>query len=563
MNKKSLILLFSIILLAGILRFWGLGSVPPSPDWDEAALGYSAYSILETGRDEYGEFLPVVLRSFDDYKPALYAYLIIPFIPIFDLSTFTVRFPSALLGTLTVGFTFLLVRELFIMRNSENKNSLKTENWKLEIPMLTALMLAISPWHVQFSRIAFETNTGLAFNILAAYLFLLGLRKPVAFYFSAFVATLPIYAYQSDKVFTPLLFLLLIGIYFKQFINLPKKQIVAFFVVGIISILPMLISITSNKETLMRAQATSIFTEKTYLLRNNIKKLEFEQQRGNKVGELLNNRRFVYASYITAGYLSHYNLNWLFTTGDLKRHKAPSMGLLYIWELPFVLLGIYFLFFGPFSRKTKLLIFGWFLISPIPASVTTGVPHAVRTLNFLPTFQIFSALGIILFLKEVLNVKYKVLSIKLGYFLIVVIGLFAAANFVFYLNQYFVQQNYFYSKDWQYGWKETVDYVKSVEKDYDKVIVSYKEPLDRSYMFFAFYLKYPPEEYQRSNVGSGGFAVDYAYDKYEFRPINWDKDSKLENVLLIGTPFEFPKSITPEKTINYLDGEPAILIWGN
>src|SRR6266852_41358 len=97
LENRSLILIF-IIIIAATLRLWQLGSVPPSPDWDEAALGYNAYAILHTGKDEYGKFLPIVLRSFDDYKPALYAYLVIPSVQIFGLNLFAVRFPSAVFG---------------------------------------------------------------------------------------------------------------------------------------------------------------------------------------------------------------------------------------------------------------------------------------------------------------------------------------------------------------------------------------------------------------------------------------------------------------------------------
>src|ERR1041385_1127721 len=99
MNKKlKTYLLVVILLIASAVRFYQLGNVPPSPDWDEAALGYNAYSLLQTGRDEYGKFMPIVLQSFDDYKPALYTYLIIPFIPLFDVSLLAVRFPSAVMG---------------------------------------------------------------------------------------------------------------------------------------------------------------------------------------------------------------------------------------------------------------------------------------------------------------------------------------------------------------------------------------------------------------------------------------------------------------------------------
>jgi len=111
--SKVWILLIAIIILAAGLRLWQLGSVPPSPDWDEAALGYDAYSIMHTGRDEFGKFLPVVLRSFDDYKPALYAYLAIPTVAMLGLNIFAVRLPSALFGIISVIAVFYLVQELF------------------------------------------------------------------------------------------------------------------------------------------------------------------------------------------------------------------------------------------------------------------------------------------------------------------------------------------------------------------------------------------------------------------------------------------------------------------
>src|SRR5271170_7064405 len=94
-NKKFSVSVLTLILVLGLaLRLWQLGAVPPSPDWDEVALGYDAYSIMHTGRDEFGAFLPSVLRSFDDYKPALYAYLAIPTVAVFGLTTFAVRLPS-------------------------------------------------------------------------------------------------------------------------------------------------------------------------------------------------------------------------------------------------------------------------------------------------------------------------------------------------------------------------------------------------------------------------------------------------------------------------------------
>lgn len=159
--------LFLIIFIAGLLRLWQIGNVPPSPDWDEAALGYNAYSILNTGRDEYGKFLPLVLRSFDDYKPGLYAYFIIPFLYIFGLTLSVVRLPSVIFGLISIFVLYFLVKEIL------NNNGFINEKI---VGLLSSFMLAISPWHIQFSRIAFESNVGMAFNLLGVFTFLKGLK---------------------------------------------------------------------------------------------------------------------------------------------------------------------------------------------------------------------------------------------------------------------------------------------------------------------------------------------------------------------------------------------------
>ena len=120
-NKKiELVLFVAIVLVASFLRLWQLGHVPPSPDWDEAALGYNAYSIKETGKDEYGEPFPIILRSFDDYKPALYVYFVIPFISLFGLDIFAVRLVSALFGIATVIVVYFLIHELTRMQTRIN-----------------------------------------------------------------------------------------------------------------------------------------------------------------------------------------------------------------------------------------------------------------------------------------------------------------------------------------------------------------------------------------------------------------------------------------------------------
>jgi 4-amino-4-deoxy-L-arabinose transferase-like glycosyltransferase len=540
MKNKQIVwlLLFLITFLAAILRFWQLGNIPPSPDWDEVAFGYNAYSVIQTGHDEFGKFLPVVLRSFDDYKPALYMYLVIPAEILFGVSTLAVRVPSAVFGVITVFGVFFLMKELF-KRN--------------DIALLTSFLLAISPWHIQFSRLGFETNIGLSLNIFAALFFLKGLKKPWLLSLSTISAALAIYAYQSEKVFTPLFMLALILIYRKALFAVAKKYNIAAVILGLLVVLPMVIYIATDNQALLRVKGTSIFNSPTEYLKDTAQRLNDDHLSHDYIGILLDNRRLVYARAIIGGYLSHYDINWLLH-GDIQRHHAPQMGLVYAIEIPFILIGIYLLLFGKFDKKTKILIFIWFLLAPVPASITTEVPHPVRTMNFLPTWQIFSTLGILWFIQKVSQMKIK-------YILFAVFGLLAVINFVYYLDQYFVQLNYYDAKDWQYGYAQAVPFVDQIKGNYTKVIVSQKEPLDKSYMFFLFYLKYNPSKYQIiGKYSSGNFAADHHFDKYSFRLLHWDQDKNQKNVLFVGTPADFPDNIQTLKTINYPDGTPAIKI---
>lgn len=573
MNKKYLLFL-GIIILAAFLRLWQLGTVPPSPDWDEVALGYNAQSILETGKDEYGKSFPIVLQSFNDYKPAFYVYLIIPFLLLFDLSVVAVRLPSAVFGIIAVIATYFLVREIintkFESRSSKQIRSpevgnvnqlLEIGNWRLEIPLVAMLLMAISPWHMQFSRIGFEANIALTFVILFFLFFLKGIKRPWYLLLSAFCAGLTLYIYQSAKVFTPMFALVLVIIFLKELWKLEKKWLIAAAVVGALTILPMALYILTTPDALIRAKGLSIFQhDPVALLQHTSQRLILDKQNNDYLGLLFDNRRVVFAKQVISGYLSHFNPVWLLITGDNLRHHAPFMGMLYIVELPFLLWGVYAFSFSNISRKLKFAVFAQFLITPIPASITFDIPSAVRTINFLPTFQIFTAFGIVSALVYILSQKdvwKKVISMGLG---IVMMVLFAY-NIGYYLNQYFVQQNYYASQNWQYGYKDAVETVRKIESHYDKIVVESRSPMDQSYMFFLYYLDYPVREYQKvAGNGSGSFDASHAYGKYEFRAIDWGREEKNDTILYVGLPSDFPNNISTIKSIDFLDGKPAIKI---
>ena len=130
-------LLTLIFALAFFLRIYRVADTPHDLYVDEVAIGWNAYSILKTGRDEYGTRLPLFFRSYDDYKLPVYIYTTTLSEAILGKTAFAVRFPAVLFGTLTVLVFILLVKLL-------------TGSQKLAL--LTGLLLAISPVSLQFTR---------------------------------------------------------------------------------------------------------------------------------------------------------------------------------------------------------------------------------------------------------------------------------------------------------------------------------------------------------------------------------------------------------------------------
>lgn len=534
---KKNVLFFLIILLAVVLRFYQLGSNPPSLDWDETAHGYNAYSILKTTKDEYGYKLPLYFRSFDDYKPPLYTYLVVPSVAAFGLNDFAVRFPSAVLGVLAVIFTYLMVFEIFK---------------KKELALLAALFLAISPWHLQFSRVAFETNSATFWSVLGTWAFLKAinaknLRISLWLSLAALAFGANLFMYHNARVFIPMYSLVLIILYKEQIIKV-KKHLIAPILIALIFVAALIPIVTSISGQL-RYTGTTVFGDVSPLYKESQKILDDEKNNQLLLGQILHNRRLVYVPIIAQNYISHLTPTFLFFTADMDRHHAPMIGLLYLWDLPFILAGMYFLI-KKFDIKPKVIVISWFLLAPVAASVTWGTPHALRSEIYLPTFQIFAAIGV--------YTLYAYAKKKKPFVIICSCALLI--NFLFYLHQYYVHMPIEFSRAWIYGRKEAAKTTESVKGDFDTVIVSTK--LEQPHEFWLYYLAYDPIKYQNEGgTVSGGFLENRnKFDKYQFKPIEFNKQRQESKTLFVGTPGEFGTDIKVIKQINYLNGEPAILI---
>src|SRR3990170_2698782 len=112
LSKNSKLLLVTILLIAAFLRLWKLSSVPVALFGDELDVGYHAYSILKTGRDYSGNFMPLHFQSLAEWRTPLYLYSTVPTVALFGISPLGVRLPAAIFGILGIWGFYLLIKEL-------------------------------------------------------------------------------------------------------------------------------------------------------------------------------------------------------------------------------------------------------------------------------------------------------------------------------------------------------------------------------------------------------------------------------------------------------------------
>lgn len=493
-NKNPLYLFVVIFILGLILRFYDLGGVPAGFHRDEAFLGYNAYSILKTGSDINGNFLPLHLESFL-FSPAGYSYFSIPFISVFGLNELSVRFASALFGSLTIIVVYLLTLRLF-----------EGKKYDRQIAMLSALFLVISPWHINMSRVATE-NTVVVFFIALGTLLLLNWFKYknsiyLVFAFLSFFVT--IFTYQAPRAFLPLFIPLLFVIFFG--LKNTKKLIlpVALFILTIV--MPILLVLSSH-DLSRRVEMLSIFNHPETQLKLN----EQIREEGSGVNPFLtrlyHNKVINYSATFIQNYANHFSYNFLLTDAGLPdRYRVPGFGLIYFLDVIFIVSGLIYLY----QKDKKIFYFlaGWIVIVPIGSAMTfDDIPNLQRTLIIFPALSIVIAVG----LYGLWNLKYNVRLQVIFRSLLVVVIIY---NLSFYLHQYFVHQvNH---RPWfrQEGYKELYAKINDLSGVYSRVFIT--DAQTAPLIFYLFYNSYDPASLQTNYAQIDWDKHSLVFDKYVF-----------------------------------------------
>lgn len=542
MRKYIFLLLSLICLLAFVLRFYKVAQDPPALNWDEVSIGYNAYSILKTGRDEWGQFLPLHFKSYGEYKLPAQIYASIPAIALLGLNDFSVRITPVIYGTITILLLFFLTRSIF---NNQY------------IALISAFLLAISPWHIQLTRASFESSFSVFWVILGIWLLIKGFSKPVWLLVSAIPFAVSVYTYNSARVFTPLFLIAVFLIYYKSFF-INKRFLFLAIILFVFLMLP-IVPFVLNGEGSARYKLVSITDDPGLVLRVN------ENRGKSKLIEplprLIHNKITYTALAFGQHYLAHFTPDFLFISGaPHKQHHVQMMGELYLFQAPFLFFGLYKLFKG--KNRFRWLLLSWILLAFIPVSLTNdSIPHALRTLIAAPFYQIVTALGIFYFF---FNIKRKKIfwQISIGFLVITIL-----VSIGIYLNNFYNIYPKLYSRDWQYGNKQAVDFIKQNYSSYDMIVFTryYGEP----HMFTLFYLNYDPGKFQNNPNLVRFETYDWirvlSFDKFYFPDLG-DQGTKFidiinknpdKKILFIGKSNDFPTNVPRLKKITFLNLDPA------
>ena len=473
-------ILIGIILLAIFLRIIALDQFPPSLFADEVDAGYQAYSILKTGRDINANFMPASFESFSDFRTPLYIYSIVPLISIFGLNEWSVRLPAATFGILSVVGIYFLAKHLEF-------NSM--------VRISAAFLLAISPWHLHYSRAAFEATLMLAIILWALVFFFKGQKKRIYFFVSAALFPLSIYSYSTAKLFIPLLLLGLIIIYRSTFKKLTFKFNLFLVTIAIVISLPFISDLISGHAG-YRFSYTSIFADPIVS-----KEVDFSRQvdgieNGNLtvgstpslISKLSHNKILSFSDTFVKNYLSPFSSTFLFLNGDyIGRHSVGKMGELYLVEVISIIFGLLWLTRTRLFQSRKILLL-WLAIAPIPAALTVeGATHSTRLFILIAPLVLISSLGLDLFLKNFWTTTIKKV-------------IFAGFVFLFCLNIYNYFHRYYihYPKEqerlWHYGFKQAILKAEAESDKYEKIV--FTPTTEPSLIFLLFWTKFDPKVFQ-------------------------------------------------------------------
>lgn len=455
---KANFILILIVIFAALLRFSFLDKIPSGVTFDEAVIGINALSIGNGLKDEFGKFLPDLIKIDEDYRNIALIYITAPIVKIFGLNEFTVRSSTALFGVLIIVLTFLL--SLKIIKN-------------YCIALTSAFFVAISPWLINLSRSGSEGVMALFFLMLADIFILTGIKKNKNIYFFlAYLSYVIMWFSYIGAVPVAILHLLIFLIYV-LIKHKSKIKIAVLLVLLAFIIFPNLYYFLFQPQKITaRMDKTSLFADKTtqLVLDEQIREEKSTNKFSVYITRLFHNKPINYGQNLVNNYSQYFSEQFLFG-GNIQplRYYIPDFPLIYYLDIPFLIIGILSIAKKVTFEKSFIVL--WLLTGPISAALTTAeTPNLHRAVFMLPAWQIISSVGLISFIEYLRKKKYIFRkSYLLIYFVIILVYSYFAA---YSLHQFFIHQprhTNWYRND---EWKNAVQLIDNHEANYSKLIIT-------------------------------------------------------------------------------------------
>ncbi len=521
MKPIHTLLLFTIIALAAFLRLYRLSVIPPGVNRDEASIGFTAYSLLQTGKDEYGRTFPLSFESFGDWKLPLYIYTTIPFVSLFGLSELAVRLPSAMAGILTIATLFVLVRILF---------------QSIPLALLSSFILTVSPWHIHISRVESESNVAILFITLGTILFLRALshKRTLWLAFSGIFFAATYYTYHGNHIFTTLYAAGLLILYRKEVFQVPRWIVAAIVPLFLVTIILLFTLFSANKT---KISGIGIFGNPT-VIHERIELPRLVHGDPSSLFTRIIHNKPVYAFVtMSQNFLKSYSPEFLFIKGGTNHaHNIEEYANMHLFESVFLVLGAS-LVLTSIKKRPFALILWWILVAGVAPAITKDAPHSNRMFIVTPALAITVALGM-QYASSLIHAKWK-------FFLPIIVGILYLGSLFVYADAYLIHFPKTEARFWGAGYKRLTAFLSKPEYRDKEIIMT--SPQESPYIYLLFYGNEDPTAYQRSAVrypvSRDGFTDVAGFGRFSFRPIDWGRDVSIPNRLLVSSPDEIPKDI--------------------
>lgn len=443
--RKEIFILLLILSLATFLRFWELGSMPSGVTNDEAGIIYSAYSIFKTGHDIEGKFLPLSINLDNSFSPVC-IYLTAPFVGFLGVSSFAGRLPFALLGVASVLLLFLITRRIF------NSNA---------IALSSAFVLAVSPWHVHITRVAYDGTIAFFFYLLGIYVFLRKLNKGNICW-SLLPFFLGYFSYHATKVF--FIFFIPLIIFTYRDILLKRKKETMFFIAGVVAIFASFILVSKYQG--VTRQDVFIWNN----TRNAAKTVDWERTKNTApfvLRQVFSNKAIYYLRAVRENYLEAFSSQFLFLYGETgglgKIYGTFFRGQMHILELPLLVLGLVFLLSSK-GKKGRFFVISSVLLAPLPSTFVVDKTYVMRSIMMLPFLSIIVGCGIYYFFSLLQRRKKVFRYFSIGLFVCVYTFLIAE-----YVYQYHFQYNIYGAEGWSRSNRDLAEYVGARKDNFQNI----------------------------------------------------------------------------------------------